>query len=158
MAGLSGNPRVIALVGPQSSGKTSLLESILCQTGALERRAGAGRLIGDASAEAKSREMGTEINVASTEFMGDTYTFLDCPGSLELAQEIYGALQIADAAIVVTESDSEKIIGMAPLLKHLADNNIPRYVFVNKVDKASGSVQDLATALGTATTTPVSTK
>ncbi len=155
MAGSSKSPRVIALVGPQSSGKTSLLESILCQTGALERRSGAARLIGDASPEAKSREMGTEINVASTNFMDDPYTFLDCPGSLELSQEIYGALQLSDAAIVVTESDPDKIIGMAPLLKHLKDLKIPHYVFINKVDKASGSVRDLATALETANSTPV---
>ncbi len=155
MSGLSNSPRVIALVGPQSSGKTSLMESILCQSGALERRSGASRLIGDASSEAKSRDMGTEINVASCDFMDDTYTFLDCPGSLELAQEIYGALQLADAAVVVTESDPDKIIGMAPLLKHLEDLKIPRYVFVNKVDKASGSVADLAAALEHANSTPV---
>ncbi len=155
MAGSTDSPRVIALVGPQSSGKTSLLESILCQTGALERRGHASRLIGDASPEAKSREMGTEINVASTDFMGDSYTFLDCPGSLELAQETYGAVQLADAAVVVTESDPGKIMGTAPLLKHLEDLKIPRYVFVNKVDKAFGSVHDLATALGSAAATPV---
>ena len=61
MSGTGKNPRVIAIVGPQSSGKTSLLESILCQTSALERRAGNGlRLFGDGSPEAKARSMGTE--------------------------------------------------------------------------------------------------
>lgn len=153
MAGTS--PRVIALVGPQSSGKTSLLESILCQTGTLERRSDVTRLIGDASHEAKERGMGTEINVASGEFMGDTYTFLDCPGSVELAQEAYGALQIADAAVVVTEADAEKIVGLSPLFKFLDDHKIPHYIFVNKLDKAGGSVRELAESLTKVSQIPV---
>ncbi len=153
MAGTT--PRVIALVGPQSSGKTSLLESILCQTGTMERRGDVARLMGDASHEAKERGMGTEINVASVEFMGDKYTFLDCPGSNELAQEAYGAMQIADVAVVVTEADVERAVGLSPLLKNLEDLKIPRYIFVNKVDKAGGSVRELAAALANVSQTPV---
>ncbi len=156
MSGTGKNPRVIAIVGPQSSGKTSLLESILCQTSALERRSGNGiRLFGDTSHEAKARTMGTEINVASTQFMGDTYTFLDCPGSLELTQETYGALLCVDAAVVVTETESDKIIGLSPLLKLLEDRQIPRFIFVNKVDKASQSIRQLATTLQSVSQTPI---
>ena len=153
MAGTS--PRVIALVGPQSSGKTSLLESILCHTGDLERRSDVSRLIGDASHESKEREMGTEVNVASGKFMGDTFTFLDCPGSVELAQEAYGALQVADAAVVVTEADAEKIVGLSPLFKYLEDHKIPHYIFVNKLDKAGGSVRQLAESLSKVSQIPV---
>jgi len=156
MSGADKNPRVIALVGPQSSGKTSLLESILCQTSALERRSENGiRLFGDSSAEAKARSMGTEINVASTRFMGDTYTFLDCPGSLELAQETYGALLCVDAAVVVTETDSDKLISLSPLLKFLEDRQIPRFIYVNKVDKASQSIRQLADTLKSVSQTPI---
>ncbi len=156
MPGTSASPRVIALVGPQSSGKTTLLESILCHTGELERRSDANlRLFGDASPEAKARQMGTEINVATAHFMGDAYTFLDCPGSLELMQESYSALQGVDAAIVVTETDSDKLTSISPLLKYLEDQNIPRFIFVNKVDKAAGSIRELATALKAVSQTPV---
>ena len=149
MAGnTNGTPRVIALVGPQSSGKTTLLEGILSRCGKIDRKnANATRLIGDFSPEAKARDMGTEINVVSTEFMGDPYIFLDCPGSIELAQETLGALQCADAAVIVTEADADRITGLAPTLKLLDDQNIPHYIFVNKVDRAIGSVRHLADAI-----------
>jgi len=149
MAGnTNGTPRVIALVGPQSSGKTTLLEGILSRCGKIDRKnANTSRLIGDSSPEAKAREMGTEINVAATEFMGDPYIFLDCPGSIELAQETLGALQCADAAVIVTEADADRITGLAPTLKLLDDHNIPHYIFVNKVDRAIGSVRHLADAI-----------
>ncbi len=77
--------RCIALVGPYLSGKTTLLEAILARTGAIGRQgtmAGANT-IGDASEEARHHGMSVELNVATVDFLGDSFTFLDCPGSIE---------------------------------------------------------------------------
>ncbi len=148
--------RVIALVGPQSSGKTQLLESILFQTGALDRRSANGsHIFGDFSDEAKARQMGTELNIATTQFMGENYTFIDCPGSIELSQESLSILPICDAAIVVTETDTSKIVSLAPLLKTLEDLGVPHYIFANKVDLAGGSIAGLADALRSVTQKPI---
>src|SRR4051812_31005736 len=77
-------PRCIALVGPFQSGKTTLLEAILARTGAIQRQGAieAGTTVGDASKEARHHKMSVELSVATTTFMGDSYTFLDCPGSV----------------------------------------------------------------------------
>ena len=50
-------PRCAAIVGPYSSGKTSLLESLLHVTGALSKKGSAKEktLLGDSSAEARAR-------------------------------------------------------------------------------------------------------
>ena len=69
------NERVIALVGPYLSGKTSVMESALCLSGAAHHKGEGVRVVGDTAQEAKDREMGVELNVASCEFMGDRYTF-----------------------------------------------------------------------------------
>lgn len=144
--------RVIALVGPQSAGKTTLLEAILRQTKKLDaNQKGSSRLFGDTSAESKSRDMGVELNLATTEFMGDAFTFIDCPGATDLVQDTISALVGVDAAVVVTEADPTKITGLSPLLKHLEHRGIPHFIFVNKIDRSVLSISELANALNAVT-------
>ena len=147
----SGAHRVVALCGPYLSGKTSLLESILYATGAIGRRGStrAGTSIGDASAEARKRGMGTEINIASIDYLGDQWTFLDTPGSIELQHDALAALAVADAAVVICEPSPERVIALTPLLRYIEDNLIPHIFFVNKIDSAEGRVRDMLAALQT---------
>jgi len=148
-------PRAIALIGPYQSGKTALLESILCRTGKLNRTGHSGRLFGDTSAEAKAQEMGVELNAATTEFMGDPFFFLDCPGSLEFLQETIDVLPGVDAAVVVAEPEADKIQALAPFLKLLDQQNIPHLIFINKIDKGAGPLNVMADALGEVSDHPV---
>lgn len=136
-------PRVAALVGPYLSGKTALFESILASAGAINRKGNAknGYLIGDGSPEAKARDMSTETTVATADYLGEKWTFLDCPGSIELAQETYNALMIVDAAVVVCEPETDKALTIAPLLRFLDDHAIPHIIFINKMDAASMGVK-----------------
>ncbi|MCZ6745344.1 MAG: GTP-binding protein, partial [Alphaproteobacteria bacterium] len=109
-------PRCVALVGSYLSGKTTLLESLLHACGAVPRKGTVkeGNTIGDSVPEARARQMSTELSVASAEFLGDPWIFIDCPGSIELAQETFNALMAADAAIVVCESEIERAMTVAP--------------------------------------------
>ena len=108
-------PRCIALVGPFQSGKTTLLEAILARTGAIQRQGTveAGTTVGDASKEARHHKMSVELSVATTTFMGDSYTFIDCPGSVEFVHDMRAALPAVDAAVVVCEADEKKMPQLA---------------------------------------------
>ena len=142
-------PRSVAIIGPYLSGKTTLLEGLLYTAGATARRGSVneGNTVGDSTPEARNRHMSTEVNVASATFMDSDFTFLDCPGSIELLQESLFALSGVDAAVVVCEPDSHKAQALAPLLHSLDARGIPHMLFVNKIDKATITVQALLDAL-----------
>ena len=150
-------PRCIALVGPFASGKTTLLEAILARTGAVTRQGTVAEknTLGDASPEARAHQMSVEVNAAETEFMEDALTFLDCPGSVEFTFEAEGILAGVDLAIVVAESDEKKIRALQVILKNLEDKGIPRILFLNKMDKAGGSVRQTLEMLQPASGVPM---
>jgi elongation factor G len=150
-------PHTVALVGPHGSGKTTLLESILFTTGAIQRKGAIAQknTVGDASPEARARQMSVELNCAATKFMDESYTFLDCPGSIEFLQDTLNVLPGIDAAIVVCEPEPAKIQMLRPYLKRLADLHVPHFLFVNKIDKASGSVRSLLEMLQEASDMPL---
>ncbi len=150
-------PRCAALVGPYLSGKTSLLESVLSLTGAVSRRGSVreSNTVGDGTAEARARQMSTELNVATTDYLGETWTFLDCPGFIELAQDAFNALSVVDLAVVVCEPEPQKVLTLAPLLRFLDERDIPHLVFVNKMDLPGGSIRATLEALQGLSTRPL---
>ena len=133
-------PRLIAIVGPFQSGKTSLLESLLVRAGGAARQGSVrdGTSVGDSSPEARSHAMSVEPNVASVDYMGDRFTFVDCPGSVEFIHDMRFVLPVCDAAVVVCEADSRKTPALQVILRELEELGVPRIVFLNKVDLAGG--------------------
>jgi elongation factor G len=113
----------------------------------------AGNTVGDGSAEARHHRMSVELTVATTTFMGDSYTFLDCPGSVEFAHDMRAALPAVDAAIVVCEMDEKKIPQLQLIMRELEDQKIPRLLFLNKIDKANAAVHDVLNLLQSASRT-----
>jgi elongation factor G len=150
-------PRCIALVGPFQSGKTTLLEAILARTGAIPRAGSvdAGTSVGDASAEARHHKMSVGLTATTTSFMGDSYTFLDCPGSVEFANDMRAALPAVDAAVVVCEADEKKLPQLQIILRELEDLKIPRFLFLNKIDRASERVRESLATLQPASRVPL---
>ena len=95
--------RTVALIGPYGAGKTSLLESIAMLTGAVPRKGqvASGSSLGDASPEARARQMSVDVNVLSTRFLDEDFAFLDCPGSIEFIADTLSLLPGIDAAVIV---------------------------------------------------------
>jgi elongation factor G len=144
-------------VGPFQSGKTTLLEAILARTGAIQRQGTveAGTTVGDASKEARHHKMSVEVSAATANFMGDNYTFLDCPGSIEFIHDMRAVLPAIDAAIVVCEADEKKVPQLQLILRELEDLNIPRILFLNKIDKADKRVRETLKLLQPASRVPL---
>lgn len=151
------NTRNVAIVGPYSSGKTTLLESLLFVTGAITRKGKVteGNTISDSSAEARDRQMSVEVSAVHTTYQDINLTFLDCPGSIEFVQETCNALVGAGAAIIVCEPVVDRVLTLAPLFKFLDDWEIPHLVFVNKMDRAANNFMEVLHALKEVSTRPL---
>ena len=144
-------------MGPFQSGKTTLLEAILARTGAIPKAGSveAGTSVGDSSPEARHHKMGTGLTAATTSFMGDSYTFIDCPGSIEFAHDMRAAMPAVDAAVVVCEADERKLPQLQIILRELEDLGIPRFLFLNKIDRANKRIRETLATLQPASRIPL---
>jgi elongation factor G len=150
-------PRCVAIVGPFQSGKTTLLDAIIARTGGNQKsgRTPSGESGGDSSAEARAHRMSVEPNLATVSFLGDTMTFIDCPGSVEFLHDMRTVTPACDAAVVVCEADERKIPALEIVLRDLEEADIPRFLFINKIDTASQRLQDTLAVLQRASRTPL---
>ncbi|MEQ1714443.1 MAG: GTP-binding protein, partial [Hyphomicrobium sp.] len=147
----------IALIGPFASGKTTLLEAILSRTGTISRPGSiaAKNTVGDTSPEAREHAMSVQLNVAEVKFLDDTFTFIDCPGSVEFLHEGALALACCDAAVVVCEPDTKRVPALQMILKRLEDIGLPHLLFLNKIDATTTRVRDIIPTLQPARAKPL---
>jgi elongation factor G len=130
---------------------------MLARAGALSRQGsvGAGNSVGDASPEARAHRMSTEVNIGGAEFLGDAYTFIDCPGSVEFLSEMQPLLPVVDAAVVVWDGDEKKIPALQLVLHELEAHAVPRLLFLNKLDTLARSIEEAIAALQPASAVPL---
>ncbi|MGH7155810.1 MAG: GTP-binding protein, partial [Acetobacteraceae bacterium] len=131
------SPRSVALVGPYGSGKSTLFEALMEAAGAPVKR----------PADPRNRPMTTELRLGHCTYLGDFWSILDCPGSIEFAHEASAALAMVDLAVVVCEPTPARAMAVAPLMRALAEHGVPYMVFINKIDTLDGSVRDTLAAL-----------
>ena len=86
-------PRSVALIGPYGSGKSALFEALLAAAGSPLKR----------PSDMRKRVVSTEVRLGHCSYLGDRWSLLDCPGSVEFSYETEAALAAADLAIVVCE-------------------------------------------------------
>ena len=149
--------RCAVLIGSYTSGKTTLVEALLHNAGAIHRKGSItqGNTVGDPSPEARQRQMSVEPNIAHCTYLDDHWSIVDCPGSIELAHERNNGLMAADVAVIVAEPELSKSLILAPIFKFLDDHKIPHILFVNKMDKAAVRVAELMEALQVVSSKPL---
>ncbi|MEM7060770.1 MAG: elongation factor G [Pseudomonadota bacterium] len=122
--------KCIAILGANGVGKSTLTDR-LCT------------LEGGKAAQGQPQE----IRIAEFKFLGDSWTVLDCPGSLEFMQQSMDALLVADAAVIVVSPDPDQAVLAAPFIRLAEQSGVPHMMFVNRMDEAQARARDIVEAL-----------
>ena len=128
--------RNVAVVGHGSSGKTSLVEALLFNSGVLSRmgRVEDGTTVSDWDTEEHRRGISINLSVVPVTFKDIKLNLVDTPGYLDFMGEVISALAVCEAGLVLVDSVSGVEVGTELAWDRLNTANKPRLVFVNKMD------------------------
>lgn len=140
----------VGLAAHVDAGKTTLSEAMLFLSGALRKQ---GRVDhGDAFLDTEQMEKERGITIFSKEARltwGKTnLTLVDTPGHTDFAGETERAMSVMDAAVLVISATEGVQSHTRTLWKLLERYGLPVILFVNKMDRYTGTRQELVSALG----------
>jgi elongation factor G len=133
--------RNVALVGHNGAGKTTLAEALLFTAGAITRmgRVEDGATVCDFDPEEHKRHQSLSLAVAPFEWKGHKINLLDTPGYADFEGEVHAALRVADLAIFVVSAVDGVEVQTERFWKAAAALELPRMIFVNKIDRERAS-------------------
>ena len=129
--------RNVAVVGHGKTGKTSLLEACLFNSGAAARlgKVDDGTSLLDYDTEEEKRRMTIGCSLAVCEWHGFKLNFIDTPGYPDFVGEVKGALAAADSALIVVSATAPVEVETENAWAAAEELNLPRAIFVNKMDR-----------------------
>jgi elongation factor G len=129
--------RNVALVGHRGSGKTSLYEALLFQSGAISRLGTIvdGTTVSDCEPDEKARQMSLSAALASFEWQQRRVNLIDTPGDPSFVADALGALRVCESAIFVVNAVMGVEIQTTRLWQRAGELDLARLLFVNMLDR-----------------------
>ena len=129
--------RNVCLLGHSGSGKTALAESLLYMTGAIDRmgKNADGNTVSDYDPEEIRRNISISTSVIPLDYHNVRINLLDTPGAFDFSGAVMEALRAADAAILVCSAKDGITVGFEKAWKYCEERNMPRFVYISKVDE-----------------------
>lgn len=141
--------RTLALVGPQSAGKTSLAEALLVKAGAIGAAGSLERGTTVSDYDPLERKMAHSLNPAVMHLThaGTRIHLLDTPGAADFVGQSLPALEAVETAAVVLNAATWKVAGIdamaVRMMNYAAERHLDRLIIVNKIDAAGAVLADL---------------
>lgn len=129
--------RNVALIGHSSSGKTSLAEALIFNTGATTRlgKVEDGNTVSDYDPEEQRRKISISTSLVPCEWNGYKINILDTPGYIDFVGEVKGALRVSDCAVVLVDAVSGIEVGTELVWQYCDELKLPRIIYINKMDR-----------------------
>ena len=132
-----GKIRNVAVVGHRGTGKTSLVEALLFQTGEVNRLGTieAGTTVTDWDEDEQKRQLSIALSLAHTSWQDRKINFVDCPGDPSFQGEWRCALRVVEGALVVVSAVMGVEVGTGRVWKRADELGLSRVVVVNMLDR-----------------------
>ena len=129
--------RNIALLGHGGNGKTTLAESILSVCGMTDRlgKVTDGNTVSDYDAEEIRRKISISATTMNANWQGHKFNIIDTPGFFDFAGEVRQALRVADIGLICVAAKEGCNVGAEKSWKYLNDANLPRAIYISKLDE-----------------------
>lgn len=141
--------RNIAILGHQSSGKTTLTESILNVAGVIGKKGEVekGTTVADYTKEEKARQISISCASIPVIYNQRKYNFIDTPGYSDFIGEVNSALSVTNGVILLLDATKGIEVGTEAAWRTIRKNNIPTIIFINKMDKENIKFDNLITEI-----------
>jgi elongation factor G len=132
-----GKIRNVAVVGHRGTGKTSLVEALLYQSGAVNRLGAVeqGTTVSDWDDEEQRRQMSLSASLAHASWQERKINLIDTPGDAGFQGDAIAALRVVEGALVVVSGVMGVEVGTSRIWHRAEDVGLPRLVVVNMLDR-----------------------
>lgn len=141
--------RNLALVGHSGAGKTSLTESLLYFTKAINRvgKVADGNTVSDYEKQEIKRKISIQTSIIPVEYKDYKVNFIDAPGFFDFEGEVLNALRASESALFVIDGENGIEVGTEKYWKYTENISLPRIIFVNKLDKENAKFNQVVSDL-----------
>ncbi|WP_101474747.1 elongation factor G [Fusobacterium sp.] len=129
--------RNVSLLGHRGSGKTTMAESLLYISKAIDKMGTVenGSTVSDYDKEEIKRVFSINTSVIPVEYNDIKYNFLDTPGYLDFIGEVQSAVRVSGSSVIVLDATAGIEAGAERVWRMLEEDFQPRIIFLNKMDK-----------------------
>src|SRR3954447_18763012 len=144
-----GKIRNVAIVGHRGTGKTSLLEAMLFQAGAINRLGAveAGTTVGDWDEDEQGGQMSLAASLAHLDWQERKINLIDTPGDSGFQADTITALRVVEGALVVVSAVMGVEVNTSRVWARSEELGLSRVVFVNMLDRERADFLRTLTAL-----------
>ncbi|MCE5236166.1 MAG: elongation factor G, partial [Eubacteriales bacterium] len=137
------NIRNIGIFGHGGEGKTTLTEAMLFNAGLLERlgRVENGNTTTDYDPEETKRTISINAALAPLEWKDVKINIIDAPGFFDFYGEVYAAMALADAALIVVGAVSGPVVGVEKAMELCKEHGMARMMVVNQMDRENANFE-----------------
>jgi len=129
--------RTIAVAAHGGAGKTSLVEAMLFDTGAIGRlgKIEEGNTVSDFDLEEQKRQISINTSVITFDYRGKNLFLLDTPGYADFVGELRSGMRVADSVVILVSGVDGVEVQTEKAFDFASDFSIPVVFFINKLDR-----------------------